>query len=420
MSLLQYKTKDYYKILDVPETANHDEIKSKFFHLAHKYHPDVNHEPGAADKFKEFNEAFQVVGNEDERKIYNAVRNSTKISADHFAKTSAASTTPPPQPAQSTPTGQPAPSAGGYQETAYDRTQTGDFATQTPKPEFDKEAYNKETEQIKSYRRKLIRAAIARITVMTILFMFFSYLYVILIEVIAWSVVGLNSPSWQTNLKILLSPAIIQEFLLNFNTIGSLVSGLIMGAIFGIDLNFKIETFITNTRMKKTYHLLRTLLFTFGFAFLFVLLNVLLSTVLRQEILWLKITLLVLGLLIGSTISSDGNFIVRVKTKAGWRELFFIFMRNLGFGFLGALLGGLLGLILTVMFPEAQQNIYLYMPLTGFALLTALGSTSEEEISNMVKEIDQVTKKMIFIVSIFVMLAVGLVGGFFLRNVVPM
>ncbi len=61
-------SKDYYKILGVEKSATHDEVKKAFRKLAHKYHPDK--ETGNEEKFKEINEAYQVVGNEDKRKQY--------------------------------------------------------------------------------------------------------------------------------------------------------------------------------------------------------------------------------------------------------------------------------------------------------------------------------------------------------------
>jgi DnaJ-class molecular chaperone len=66
--------KDYYKILNVSRGASADEIKKAFRKLARKYHPDVN--PGdkkAEAKFKEINEAYEVLSDADKRKKYDTL-----------------------------------------------------------------------------------------------------------------------------------------------------------------------------------------------------------------------------------------------------------------------------------------------------------------------------------------------------------
>lgn len=63
--------KDYYKILGVPPDASPEEIRKAFYRLAHKYHPDKGGDP---EKFKEINEAYQVLSDEKKRREYDAAR----------------------------------------------------------------------------------------------------------------------------------------------------------------------------------------------------------------------------------------------------------------------------------------------------------------------------------------------------------
>src|SRR5437899_11783793 len=63
--------RDYYETLGVPKTASEDEIRSAFRKLARKHHPDVAKDKKAAEeKFKEINEAYEVLGDPEKRKKY--------------------------------------------------------------------------------------------------------------------------------------------------------------------------------------------------------------------------------------------------------------------------------------------------------------------------------------------------------------
>ena len=62
--------KDYYKILGVERDAGEDDIKRAYRKLARKYHPDVSSEADAADKFREANEAYEVLKDPEKRAAY--------------------------------------------------------------------------------------------------------------------------------------------------------------------------------------------------------------------------------------------------------------------------------------------------------------------------------------------------------------
>lgn len=62
--------RDYYEILGIGKNASEAEIKSAFRKLASQYHPDKNKESNASDKFKEVNEAYQVLSDPQKRKQY--------------------------------------------------------------------------------------------------------------------------------------------------------------------------------------------------------------------------------------------------------------------------------------------------------------------------------------------------------------
>ncbi len=63
-------SRNYYEVLGIAKSASADEIKAAFRKLARQFHPDVNKEAGSDKKFKEINEAYQVLGDPQKKQQY--------------------------------------------------------------------------------------------------------------------------------------------------------------------------------------------------------------------------------------------------------------------------------------------------------------------------------------------------------------
>lgn len=117
--------KDYYAILGVPPTASVDEIRLAYRRQARVFHPDLSAEPDAEERFKEVNEAYEILANSDKRKAY-----------DYF--TSGAGDDPsasqvPPEPPSPWPAGPSAPPPGGPMGTPHPVADAGVSAASKPR-----------------------------------------------------------------------------------------------------------------------------------------------------------------------------------------------------------------------------------------------------------------------------------------------
>ncbi len=77
------KYKDYYEILGVKRGATDAEVKSAYRRLARKYHPDVNKSADAEGKFKDLNEAYEVLGDKEKRARYDSLGANWQGGADY-------------------------------------------------------------------------------------------------------------------------------------------------------------------------------------------------------------------------------------------------------------------------------------------------------------------------------------------------
>lgn len=62
--------RDYYEVLGVDRSATEEDLKRAYRRLAKQYHPDINKDPGAEDRFKEINEAYAVLSDQERRAAY--------------------------------------------------------------------------------------------------------------------------------------------------------------------------------------------------------------------------------------------------------------------------------------------------------------------------------------------------------------
>jgi len=88
--------KDYYDILQVSPKAEQEVIEAAYRRLARKYHPDVNRDPSAADRMRDLNHAYEVLGDPGKRAEYDAALRFARARAG--ARTTQGERTPPPPP----------------------------------------------------------------------------------------------------------------------------------------------------------------------------------------------------------------------------------------------------------------------------------------------------------------------------------
>lgn len=146
--------KDYYKILGIEKSATESEIKSAFRKLATKYHPDKNRtDPKAEEKFKDINEAYQVLSDPEKRQKYDTLganwnaHRGTGGTGDNFnwEQWFNSGNTRSRRPRSSNPFGDMFGGAGGGVSDFFERIFGGGFSQSQPKQKVHRKASSIET-----------------------------------------------------------------------------------------------------------------------------------------------------------------------------------------------------------------------------------------------------------------------------------
>src|SRR4051794_3546446 len=74
--------RDYYEVLGVPRDSNAEDVRRAYRKLARRYHPDVNKEADAEDRFKEVSEAYEVLSDPEKRERYDRLGANWKAGED--------------------------------------------------------------------------------------------------------------------------------------------------------------------------------------------------------------------------------------------------------------------------------------------------------------------------------------------------
>lgn len=232
------------------------------------------------------------------------------------------------------------------------------------------------------YRQAMIRAALTRVIVMAGLAMIVGALL-------------------RVGLAYLAAEPITTSVVL----IGALPA-LFIGALWGADYNFKVESFLGTGWLGRSYTFARTILMSLGFAYYFGLLGATIDQLIGLQA--VTVPFVLIGVLVGAVIGSDGDTPEKLRTGAGRFNLFYTLLRGAEVGAVGAIVGAGLGGVLA---QAGVTGAFGWTVFVGFALGMILGSIKPPNLAAYASYASASVKNLIVILMVAGALLVGLAAG---------
>ena len=185
------------------------------------------------------------------------------------------------------------------------------------------------------------------------------------------------------------------------------IPGLLVGLLWGADYNFKVESFLGTGWLGRSYTLIRTILMSLGLAYYGGLLGGTVDAAADTNVFTLP--LILLGVLAGAVIGSDGDTVDKLRSGAGRFNLFYTLIRGAEVGAVGAFVGAGLGAILAV---SGQPAAALgWSVFTGFVLGMIAGSIKPPNLAAYASYASASVKSIIIVLMVLVALVVGILFG---------
>jgi len=190
------------------------------------------------------------------------------------------------------------------------------------------------------------------------------------------------------------------------------IFGGLAGAVWGIDINFDLESFLGPGRGGKVYSFLRTTLAGISIGYFGGLFGQFLGRLIHQKEFFLTVGGLMLGVLIGATLGSDGETVFKLRSKDGRFNLLYTALRGLLIGVVAGLVSSILAFIL---YQLSGLNFIKPALIFGFTLGAILGSMNPGNLSAYSSYTSASIKNIIIILFIAAALIIGILVGAWFR-----